>query len=238
MKTAFDAKADITAKKIDFFLSVKAAMSGKIKIESEIFIHSFVEDVLGTFHKSDSKSINAGYDIYVNADGDSMSFLGDRVEINLDCGHSFNVWIDKVGCYADKYALPFLGFMRDAAVEKGDSANADFWTSVIEYRLANHKDADFWRDILGLKTEKADETADAVTEDVKEEISPSLVVKNRPRKSIIDWDALRQDMQFAELRYFQKALKKSLMLRRFNLADNIFTLLKTLYKDYHSNIAA
>ena len=131
--------------KVAYFQELKAGMNGKIKIESEIYIHSLVEDVLGVFKKNELRSENAGYEIHENADGDGLSFLGDRVEINLASGESFNVWIDKIACYAEKYALPFLGFMRDTVIEKGDSNITDFWTNVIEYRLKDHKDAEMWR---------------------------------------------------------------------------------------------
>lgn len=139
--------------KVAYFQELKAGMNGKIKIESEIYIHSLVEDVLGVFKKNELRSENAGYEIHENADGDGLSFLGDRVEINLASGESFNVWIDKIACYAEKYALPFLGFMRDTVIEKGDSNITDFWTNVIEYRLKDHKDAEMWRKILGLESD-------------------------------------------------------------------------------------
>ena len=330
--------------KVGYFQELKAGMNGKIKIEDEIDIHSLVEDVHGTFKKNEFRSENVGYEIYENADGDWMSFLGDHVEINLASGESFNVWIDQIACCAEKYSLPFLGFMRDTAIEKGDSSIADFWTSVIEFRLKDHKKAEMWREILGLESDgnaeitaclddyfvNSDDAAEEVTTSVeknplKEKIldlrasekiisekylnlCQSLYVKidseyhsavgfddyvtkyhdtfycregknyvedtaayrelkeiehewnalfkeleyfekieakadilkakiaeqKNSRKPIIDWKATFEDMQISEILDLQKNFKKFLKLGQIDLAENVFSMLKTLCRNYRA----
>lgn len=55
-------------------------------------------------------------------------------------------------------------------------------------------------------------------------------IKNRPRKSVIDWDALYRDSAFAEIFALQDELKKSLELGEIERAENIFGAIKTAYK--------
>ena len=56
--------------------------------------------------------------------------------------------------------------------------------------------------------------------------------KNKPRQSIIDWWAIQADNSIEELKALQKDFKKYLKLGETDLAENVFSMLKTLYRNY------
>lgn len=58
------------------------------------------------------------------------------------------------------------------------------------------------------------------------------------RKSVIDWNAVGADIKLAELLHFQRAFKHAVKHGRIALAEDYFTFIKLLYKDYRKKIAA
>ncbi len=63
-------------------------------------------------------------------------------------------------------------------------------------------------------------------------------ILNRPRKSVIDWKATFDDMKISEILNLQKEFKKYLKLGQIDLAENVFSMLKTLCKNYREQFAA
>ena len=78
------------------------------------------------------------------------------------------------------------------------------------------------------------ENIEEKAEILKEKISEQ---KSRPHKGI-DWTATFDDMKISEILSLQKDFKKFLKLGQTDLAENIFSMLKTLCRDYHSQFAA
>jgi len=56
----------------------------------------------------------------------------------------------------------------------------------------------------------------------------------RPRKSIIDWAGTFEEMRITELFDLQKDFKKHLKLGEVELAENVFSMLKTLCRNYRA----
>lgn len=72
------------------------------------------------------------------------------------------------------------------------------------------------------------EEVNAVAEKIAE-------IKNRPRKSVVDWtDAIFQNVTLPVIFKAQKFLKKYLKLGQLDLAENIFAMLKTLCRNYRA----
>ena len=67
---------------------------------------------------------------------------------------------------------------------------------------------------------------------LKEKISEIL---NRPHQSCIDWtDVIFQNVTLPEIFKAQKNFKKFLKLGQIDLAENIFSMLKTLCRNYRT----
>lgn len=133
-------------------------------------IENVVAIALGYVEKNESGSKSAGYTMKENAEGDWVSYLGDRLEFNLTNGKTYNVWIvDKVKYYAEKHSLFAIQYFMEMSKEKGNKASWEFWAKVAEYSLKGHDNAEFWRKVLGLEPEiDASENAVQVNGDITE----------------------------------------------------------------------
>lgn len=76
-----------------------------------------------------------------------------------------------------------------------------------------------------------DDSDDNTEKNLAEKVAEIL---NRPRKSIIDWKSTFDEMRISEILDLQKDLKKFLKLGQIELAENIFSMLKTLCRNYRA----
>ena len=98
------------------------------------------DDIFTTdYMKDDSRSSNAGYDIYystaagVNA---WISDLGNRLEVNLENGDTVNIWIDEEPQFAEYQLADALSVISDAiyAIDDNILSNLQKATGLDEAR--------------------------------------------------------------------------------------------------------
>jgi len=65
-------------------------------------------------------------------------------------------------------------------------------------------------------------------------LKAKIAEQKKFRKPIIDWKATFEDMQISEILDLQKDFKKFLKLGQTDLAENVFSMLKTLCKNYRA----
>jgi len=71
--------------------------------------------------------------------------------------------------------------------------------------------------------------------EAKAEILKAKIAEQKnSHKSVIDWKATFEDMQISEILDLQTNLKKFLKLGQIDLAENIFSMLKTLCRNYRA----
>lgn len=93
-------------------------------------------------------------------------------------------------------------------------------------------------DTAAIETENVPATVEEVKAEKNSLKAKVAEILNRPRKSVIDWKATFEDMKISEILNLQKDLKKFLKLGQIDLAENIFSMLKTLCKNYREQFAA
>ena len=62
--------------------------------------------------------------------------------------------------------------------------------------------------------------------------------KNKPRKSIIDWSAVKTDNAIDELKRLQKDFKHFLKLSKTIQAEKVFEEIKNCFRSYRAQFAA
>ena len=65
-------------------------------------------------------------------------------------------------------------------------------------------------------------------------LKAKIAEQKKSRKPIIDWKASFEDMQISEILDLQKDFKKFLKLGETDLAENVFSMLKTLCRNYRA----
>ena len=149
---------------------------------------------------------------------------------------------------AEQLKAKEIQFLIDCANEEIDFAKKRIADAMKEINGKNIDGAK--AEVAGMieRIEYAEETFDransvlAAVEEINAEKN-SLKAKvaeilNRPRKSVIDWKATFEDMKISEILNLQKDLKKFLKLGQIDLAENIFSMLKTLCRNYREQVAA
>lgn len=65
-------------------------------------------------------------------------------------------------------------------------------------------------------------------------LKAKIAEQKKNRKPIIDWNSFFEDMQISEILDLQKDLKKFLKVGQIDLAENVFSMLKTLCRNYRA----
>ena len=65
-------------------------------------------------------------------------------------------------------------------------------------------------------------------------LKAKIAEQKKSRKPIIDWKATFEDMRISEILNLQKDFKKFLKLGEVDLAENVFSMLKTLCRNYRT----
>lgn len=71
-------------------------------------------------------------------------------------------------------------------------------------------------------------------EDKADILKAKIAEQKKSRKPIIDWKATFEDMRISEILNLQKDFKKFLKLGEVDLAENVFSMLKTLCRNYRT----
>lgn len=93
-------------------------------------------------------------------------------------------------------------------------------------------------DTAAIETENVPAAVEEITAEKNSLKAKVAEILNRPHKSVINWKATFDDMKISEILNLQKEFKKYLKLGQIDLAENVFSMLKTLCKNYREQFAA